>query len=160
MFHVELRQFPHQARAFNLTVEELQARIISPWAAGQPVQLQDRRWDPARAKLAVYEGREMATDEIGMGRGWATVTREGDEVTERVLEDARQALRSPPALDELKAEILTRADQTPVSMALLLDVVAQVQSDLSATERVDLARRAIWELLEDGSLELSRAASS
>ena len=28
MFHVELRQFPHQARAFNLTREELDARIL------------------------------------------------------------------------------------------------------------------------------------
>ena len=156
MFHVELRQFPHQARAFNLTNEELQARIVSRWVAGQPIELQDRRWDPARAKLAIYEARGLATDELGMGRGWATVSREGEDVTDRLLEGARDALRSPPAIDDLKAEILARATQAPVSLALVLDVAGQLGSDLSATERVRLATRAIWELLEDGSLELSR----
>lgn len=28
MFHVQLRQFPHLARAFNLTAEELHSRVL------------------------------------------------------------------------------------------------------------------------------------
>ena len=53
MFHVELRQFPHVARAFNLSREQLFARILRPLAAGRPVELNDRRWSPEKAKLAI-----------------------------------------------------------------------------------------------------------
>ena len=42
MFHVELRQFLHVARAFNLTREELDARILHPWVNGGSIALQDR----------------------------------------------------------------------------------------------------------------------
>ena len=31
VFHVELRQFPHVARVFNLSREELDARFARPW---------------------------------------------------------------------------------------------------------------------------------
>ena len=75
MFHVELRQFPHVARAFNLSAEELEARILRRWRGGTELELQDRLWDPRRAKLTVYEGRELEISEIGLGRGWANVTR-------------------------------------------------------------------------------------
>ena len=46
VFHVELRQFPHQTRAFNLTREELDARILGPWVSAGGVELDDRRWSP------------------------------------------------------------------------------------------------------------------
>ena len=39
MFHVELRQFPHVARMFNLSREELEARILGPWLAGRELEL-------------------------------------------------------------------------------------------------------------------------
>ena len=73
MFHVELRQFPHVARAFNLTREQLDERFVRAWVSGVPVEHEDRRWAPDRARLAILEGPELRLDEIGMGRGWATV---------------------------------------------------------------------------------------
>lgn len=143
------------ARAFNLTGEELRSRIVSAWVAGQPIQFEDRRWDPSRAKLTIYEARELAGDEIGMGRGWGTVSREGEDVTERVLEAARSANRSPAGVDRLKAEILAAAAPR-LNLEFVLDLAARAQPDVGATERVNLAKRAVLELLEDGSLELSR----
>ena len=62
MFHLELRQFPHQTRDFNLTREQLEASVVGPWVRGELVALGDRRWDPERAKLAIYEGRALATE--------------------------------------------------------------------------------------------------
>jgi hypothetical protein len=56
VFHVELRQFPHQARAFNLSREELDARILGPWISGAPIELQDRRWTSEKAKLTILAG--------------------------------------------------------------------------------------------------------
>ena len=157
MFHVELRQFPNSTRVFNITREQLDSQILRPWVRGQPIELHERRWSPDRAKLAIYEGRALATEEIGMGRGWANVTRTGAEVTGRVLDDTRRAAQSPAALDELKAQILARSADGPLSMARVLDLAGELRSELTANERVELAARAIWELLQDGSLELMRS---
>src|SRR5207302_4612588 len=55
VFHVELRQFPHQARAFNLTREQLDGQSLAPWISGAPTELDDRRWSLERAKLTIYE---------------------------------------------------------------------------------------------------------
>src|SRR5205085_3967881 len=90
VFHVELRQFPHVARTFNLTREQLDGRITRRWVQGQQVELDDRRWAPERARIAIYEGRALAMEEIGLGRGWANVMRMGEAVTDRVLAEARQ----------------------------------------------------------------------
>ena len=69
MFHVELRQFPHQARAFNLTRDQLDARILGPWTSGRAIELDDRRWAPDRAKLTIYEGPELALGSARDGAG-------------------------------------------------------------------------------------------
>ena len=37
----------------------------------------ERSWEPAKARLTVYEGPEVRPDDMGLGRGWATVTRGG-----------------------------------------------------------------------------------
>ena len=158
VFHVELRQFPNSTRAFNLTREELDAKILAPWVRGQPVELHERRWSPDRAKLAVYEASSLATEDMGMGRGWANVTRTGEEVTDRVLEDARDAVQSPPSLDALKSQLLVRSAERPLTMMQILDLAGDVRADLSANERIELAGRAIWELLQEGELVLARAA--
>jgi hypothetical protein len=138
VFHVELRQFPHVARAFNLSAEELEARILSGWRRGAHVELQDRRWDPGRAKLTVYEGRELEISEIGLGRGWANVTRTGSDVTDRVLE----ASRPPERLDDLAAALadgpLTLAEATKIAAELGLQ-----------------PEQAIWQLLQEGRLKLT-----
>jgi hypothetical protein len=138
VFHVELRQFPHVARAFNLTREELYTRILARWTAGQLIHLQDREWDPRRAKLTIYEARRLETDEMGMGRGWATVTRNGTEVTGKMLE----ASDTVPRLDDLASALAGRQ--------LTLAEAAQIASELGLP-----AEDAIWQLLRDGRLSLT-----
>jgi catechol 2,3-dioxygenase-like lactoylglutathione lyase family enzyme len=86
MFHIELRQFPHAARAFNLTCEQLRARFVEPWLRVEVVELDSQRFAPERAKLTIYEGPELETADIGMGRGWQSVMRRGEDVTERELQ--------------------------------------------------------------------------
>jgi glyoxylase I family protein len=88
VFHVELRQFPHAARAFNLTREQLHARILAPWLRGEVVEVDSQRFAPERAKLTIYEGPELETVDMGMGRGWQNVMRRGVEVTDRELQAA------------------------------------------------------------------------
>lgn len=138
MFHVELRQFPHVARAFNLSSEELEQRILGSWRRGAQLELQDRRWDPRRAKLTVYEGRELETAEIGLGRGWANVTRTGSEVTESVL----RISQAPEQLQDLAAALAGG----PHSLAQAARLAAEL--GLQPEE-------AIWQLLREGRLGLT-----
>ncbi len=88
--HVELRQFPHNMCRFNLSAGELRA-IVEPWAHGEWVEVGERKWSPHQAKLTVLEGPELAMEQLTMGRGWRAAQRQGEDVTERVLEAARAA---------------------------------------------------------------------
>ena len=155
MFHVELRQFPHVARAFNLTRQELDARILRPFAEARPVEWNDRRWAPEKTKIAVYQGPELPVEEIGMGRGWGNVTKHGEDVTGRVLAEARQDVESPPALDALKHAIAERARREPLAIRELLDLAGDLASDADANQRASLTLRAVWELLGEGRVRLT-----
>jgi len=88
VFHVELRQFPHTARAFNLTREQVHARILVPWLRREIVVLDSQQFAPERAKLKIYEGPKLESVDMGMGRGWQNATRTGVDVTERELQSA------------------------------------------------------------------------
>jgi hypothetical protein len=157
MFHLELRQFPHVARAFNWTREELDARILRPWVQGRPVRWDDRSWPPDKAKLSIYEGPELPVEALGMGRGWGNVTKNGEDATGRLLEEARAAAKSPPALDGLKQAIVERSARAPVGFEELLALAAELAADADANQRLELAVRAMWELLREGRVRLSGA---
>jgi hypothetical protein len=145
VFHVELRQFPNVARAFNLSREELETRFAGPWRAGRPVELNDRRWDPHKARIAVYEGRPLATEEIGLGRGWANATRTGHEVTETVLEQLS-------AVAAFKAELPER-----IALPELIGRAGARYPGSRVSERLALAEQAVWELLNERRARLTRA---
>jgi hypothetical protein len=153
VYHVELRQFPHQTRAFNLTREQLDARIVGPWAAGRAIELEDRRWSPERAKLTVYEGPELTSDQLGLGRGWANVTREGEDVTARVL--AERA--SPAPVAELKREVVDRCGYGPLTLGRLVELTGERYPQSRVSERISLCEQAAWELLHEGRVGLLRA---
>jgi len=156
MFHVELRHFPRVARAFNLGREELDARILIPWVTGTAVEMDDRRWAPERAKLAIYEGRALASDELGMGRGWSNAGRSGEQVTERLLAETKQRVKAPPALVELKRELLARCGRARLGLREIVALAETEQPSLRASERLALAEQAVWELLHAGQLRLLR----
>ena len=144
MFHVELRRFPHVARAFNLTREQLEAQIVAPWVAGAPVELDDRSWEPAKARLAIYEAPEVLPEDMGLGRGWASVTREGEDVTAAVLDAARASV------ERFKARLTTR-----MSLAEVIELAGREHPDARVSDRLALAERAVWELLHEGRLALT-----
>jgi hypothetical protein len=156
VFHVELRQFPHQARAFNLTREELDARILRPWCSGIPVDLQDRRWTSEKAKLTILEGAELRPDEIGLGRGWSNATRSSREVTTELLEEARQSLQAPA--DELKEAIMAACAGSAVALAQVVAIAAAREPQRRPSEVLAAAEQSVWELLHGGRLRLLRHA--
>ncbi len=150
MYHVELRRFPHLARVFNLSEHELRERFVLPWITGRPISLDDRTWTTEKTRLTIYEGPEVAAEERGLGRGWSSVTRSGQEVTKRLLETATAS--SP--LAELKQKLL---DAAPLP---LHEVLAVLGAAGRPSERLALAEQAVWELLHEGRAELGLAGEA
>ncbi len=91
MFHIELRQFPHNMCHFNMTEQELFDTVVIAWAREQWIELGDRKWNPHQSKLTVLEGSEIPIEQLSMGRGWRNAQRHSEDVTERVLAQAKQA---------------------------------------------------------------------
>jgi len=99
MYHVELRQFPHNMCRFNLTDAELRV-IVEPWALEKAVDFGERKWSSQTARITILEGPQMPLEQLTMGRGWRAAQRQSEDVTERVLAAAREALaaaQSTPA---------------------------------------------------------------
>jgi hypothetical protein len=153
VFHVELRQFPHQARAFNLSREQLDARILGPWTSGHAIELDDRRWSPDRAKLTIYEGPPLAPEDLGLGRGWGNVTRAGEDVTARLLAELVQ----PSAVAELKRELRDRCGYGPIPLRRLVELSGERYPQARVSERIALCEQVAWELLHEGVAGLVRA---
>jgi hypothetical protein len=154
VFHIELRQFPHQARAFNLSREELDARILEPWVTGAPIELQDRRWTSEKAKLTILEGAELRPDEIGMGRGWSNASKGGQDVTGELLSELRRSLQAPA--DELKEAIVAACAGSPMALAQVVAVAAAREPQRRPSELLGAAEQGVWELLHAGRLRLLR----
>jgi hypothetical protein len=155
VFHVELRQFPHQARAFNLTREALEARILGPWTSGRSIELDERHWSPERARLTIYEGPELAPDQLGMGRGWQNATRDGQDVTQRLL--AAEAHPTPAV--ELKRDVVDRCAYGPMPLGRLVEVTGERYPQARVSERIRLCEQAVWELLHEGAIGLTRGGA-
>ena len=154
MFHLELRQFPHVARAFNLTREELDLRFARPWVSGTPVVHEDRRWTPDKARLTIFEGPELRPEEMGLGRGWATVGKTSQEVTETVLAEAQRGAEGRSTVEMFKAT-LRGAARGPITFADVIEIAAAEYPGWRVSERLALAEQAIWEMLHQGRLTLS-----
>jgi hypothetical protein len=106
MFHLQLRQFPHNHCQFNLTAEELRA-FTGPWAGGDWIELGERKWSPHQAKLTVIEGPAVALEQLSMGRGWSHAKRHGEDVTATTLDAARASPLAP--VSEAEAAAAARA---------------------------------------------------
>jgi len=96
MYHLELRQFPHNLCRFNLTEQDLRA-LLAPWVLERPLELGERKWSPHQASLTVLEGPRLELQQLSMGRGWRTAQREGEDVTARVIAAAGAQTAGPSA---------------------------------------------------------------
>jgi hypothetical protein len=95
MYHVELRQFPHNMCRFNLSEAELRV-IVEPWAREKVVEFGERKWSSQTARITILEGPQIPLEQLTMGRGWRAAQRKSQDVTEAVLACAREALAQQP----------------------------------------------------------------
>lgn len=156
MYHVELRQFPHNMCKFNLSERELLDTIVGGWAQGQWIEMGERKWNPHQAKLTVLEGPEIPVEQLSVGRGWPKAQHEGEDVTERMVAQAKQASQpamapqtapavAPPAggaADQLLA--LLGAD--PASLLSAWRLAAERRPELAPSESLALAEATLRSL--------------
>jgi hypothetical protein len=162
VYHVEVRQFPHVARSFNLSEAELTAKFLGPWSRGELVSLGDRKWAPERAKLTILEAPELRTDQIGMGRGWGNATKHGKDVTASLLSEVQAHAASSgvlPAADALSAFKDVVKAQCAVNRLAIQQVLWLANSrhpEWRVSERVALSEQAVWQLLHEGCVTMVR----
>jgi hypothetical protein len=159
MYHVELRQFPHNFCRFNLTEMELRKAVLDAWAQGEWIEFGERKWNPQQAKLIVVEGPQIPLEQLSMGRGWRIAEREGKDVTEQLLAATRDAsvsaagsaetneqarsqaatLDLDPAVASLAAELMGLLGEDPVPLMRAWLLALEGHSDRTPSECLALA---------------------
>jgi hypothetical protein len=84
VYHLELRQFPHVARRFNQSEQQVLA-LAKPWVGEEWIEEAERKWNMHEAALTILEGPKLSMSDLAMGRGWRNAQRRSEDVTERVL---------------------------------------------------------------------------
>jgi hypothetical protein len=139
VFHVELRQFPHNFCRFNMSEQDLRAAVLDAWARKEWLEFGERRWDPNQASLRVLEGPRLSMQELSMGRGWRNAQRAGTDVTERLLETSRAARSSAsPGSQAAEGGVGAAAfDKRPEATlaALAADLIALLGEDARSLVR-------------------------
>jgi hypothetical protein len=153
VYHLELRQFPHAARAFNLDRATLDTRFLKPFVAGEPIRYEDRTWPPEKTRVTVLEGPPLEQAELGLGRGWGNATIRGEDVTEQVLAEIDRGADARPEVELLK-DAIAEVAEVPITFPDAVALAAARQPMWRASEQLSLAEQAVWELLYQGRLQM------
>jgi hypothetical protein len=95
VFHVEIAAGFHHARVFNLSREDVVAKVIGPWLEDRVIEMGDREWEPGESTLTILEGPRMETTDLSFGQGWSNAERASENVTRGLL-----ASVPPPSLPD------------------------------------------------------------
>jgi hypothetical protein len=153
VYHLELRQFPHTARVFNLERAELDTRFVRPWVQGEMIDHDERRWAPERTRLKVLNGPAVRLDELGLGRGWGQATKESEDVTDAVVAQAERGAQARPEVEALKEQVVHAVGQT-LNFGAIAALAGAAHPGWRASEQLSLAEQAVWELLHQERLTM------
>lgn len=146
-------------REFNLSEQRLWVEFLAPLMADANFTVAGHEFVPRQTRLKVYEGPELRPDQLGMGRGWQNVERTANDVTERVLERAREHTAAPAdkptGADLLRERLTGRLSAGPIAAREILVVAAELMPDAGERNRVEAARQAAWSLLERDLAQLA-----
>ena len=153
MYHLELRQFPHVSRAFNLDREALDTRFLKLFVTGEPIDYDDRRWPPEKTRVSVLQGPAIDQADRGLGRGWALATKQGEDVTKQVLSEIERGADARPEVEFLK-DAIAEVARTPITFPDAVALAAARRPLWRASEQLSLAEQAVWELLHQGRVQM------
>lgn len=181
MYHLELRQFPHVARRFNQSEQQVRA-LAKPWVREEWIDEAERKWNMNEATLTILEGPKLSMADLAMGRGWRNAQRRSDDVTERVLGEFRVGDRggvggsadargdgeaavvngaggAPDVAllaDSLGLELLALLDDGPVAPVRVWELAQERLGGRTLAEALALADAAVRSLLSRGLVVLQR----
>jgi hypothetical protein len=95
MFHVEVSTGYRHARVFNLSREDVIAKIVQPWLEDRMIEMGEREWEPSASSLRILEGPRMENADLAFGQGWANAERACEDVTKAIVSEA-----PPPAFPD------------------------------------------------------------
>lgn len=153
VYHLELRQFPHTARAFNLDRATLDTRFLKPFVSGDSIDYEDRRWTSEKTRVTVLEGPAIDQADRGLGRGWGLATKQGEDVTEQVLAEIDRGAEARPEVELLK-DAIAEVSRVPITFPDAIALAAARQPLWRASEQLSLAEQAVWELLHQGRVQI------
>jgi hypothetical protein len=153
VYHLELRQFPHTARVFNLKRGEVDTRFVRPWVKGEMIDHDERRWAPERTRLKILKGPAVRLDELGLGRGWGQATKDSEDVTDAVVAQAERGAQARPEVEALKEQVAQAAGQV-IHFGAVAALAGAAHPGWRASEQLSLAEQAVWELLHQERLTM------
>jgi hypothetical protein len=161
MYHVEIRDFPHNTHAYNLDQARLNAVLLDAWVRGEIFELGGREWIPARSKLTILEGEELPLHMLSMGRGWNNARHRSKDVTDQLLAGAKANIKPNVLADSERADmvirdILARVAMGPLSLATVWDRAEIAAPEASSGEWLVLAQGALQKLTSEGRVALCR----
>jgi hypothetical protein len=159
VLHVQLQRFPHSARAFNLSEDDVRLAIIEPWVAGRLIELGERFWTPGECKLTILDGPELDPGELGLGRGWPAALKRGRNVTGELIRapgaaDPRR-VAAGPTFEDFKDEVLALSLRGAPTLEDLWRLAVHRYPERSLSDRLSMAERAVKALLHDELATLS-----
>jgi hypothetical protein len=151
-FHVELKDNRDIVRAFNLTEEQVVSRFIAPLQAGVRFQIEDKEFEPRKSRLIVVEGPHLAPGELGLGQGWTTARKRGEDVTQRFLALRTGSSIQPagPGLElasRLRERVLGRLAAGPLPLDEAIGLSVDLMAGHRVSERLAAVETVVWELL-------------
>ncbi|HST54493.1 MAG TPA: hypothetical protein VLJ42_01195 [Solirubrobacteraceae bacterium] len=175
VFHIELRQFPHNHCRFNMSEQELMSVVVKPWARGEWIDLGERKWSPQMARLRVLDGPQLAVGDLAMGRGWRNAERKSREVTDELLATVaeRQPVAPPTTAsqqqqqpsqdlqllgDSLGLELLGRLAGEAVALSSVWRLAQERHPERSASDCLAIAERTVRALLDSRLIVLLQQA--
>lgn len=153
MYHVQLYTRLHQARVYNLSLDELQREFLDPMRSPGLFVYEGHEWEPRKTKLSVYEAERLRPDQIAMGRGWTNLKKIGKDVTLEVM--AQRAAPAPPAgsavaAAQLKERLIGRLSAGPVTLQEIISMAGDLMPESDAAEQLAASHRVAAELLHSG----------
>ncbi len=136
VYHVNVhaRRGMRRVWVFNMSRERLQAEVIGPWLAQVPFELADEDWEPRLAELRILEGRRLVGNELGLGEGPNSAERTAENVTRRILEEAKATSPPPATPSPLASAGPPAADGDPRTER----IAARLLADLEALDGVSI----------------------
>jgi hypothetical protein len=127
MYHLELRQFPKRVHRFNLDGAEL-GEIVLPWVQEKLVELGEQKWSPHQATITILEGPAVPLEKMSLSRGWRAAEHECEDVTERVLSEARAHMASLPVAEQAGGSAGGGSDRDALGLAVQIGALLGPQA--------------------------------